>query len=173
MSLLFRQPWELHPGQCRSWREGCPGKKEAGKHVHCPEPAGPALRMWKMAPSVAGIIYSTLLRLSSALSPLLGKKAFVPLVPSRLLRGHGSSCLKAASCCCREWASVSSAVGTTFCLPFGEKMWLVPWVIFLGFRLSCFRQQLPPLQAVCGFLWHLSLGQSTTYSKLVGPCGTT
>lgn len=45
------------------------------------QPAGPALRMWKVAPSVAGIIYSTLLRLSSALSPLSRRQPLSPSSP--------------------------------------------------------------------------------------------
>lgn len=41
-----------------------------------------------------------------------------------------------------------------------------------GCQAACLRQQLPPPQALCGFLWHLSLGQSAITSGDEGPWGT-
>lgn len=71
----------------------------------------------------------------------------------------------------REWDSVSSVVGMTFCVPLGRCDWFRE-SLSCGVGLSCLRQQLPRPQAVCGLLWHLSLGQSMIYNKMVGPCGT-
>lgn len=124
-----------------------------------------------VAPSVASVICSTLLRPSRALSALVGKSPSSPLFPLGSCMAVASAALSLLLAALREWDSVSSVVGMTFCVPLGRCDWFRE-SLSCGVGLSCLRQQLPRPQAVCGLLWHLSLGQSMIYNKMVGPCGT-
>lgn len=94
-----------------------------------------------------------------------------PLFPLGSCMAVASAALSLLLAALREWDSVSSVVGMTFCVPLGRCDWFRE-SLSCGVGLSCLRQQLPRPQAVCGLLWHLSLGQSMIYNKMVGPCGT-